>query len=246
MPFAENRGQRIHFTDEGSGPLVVLQHGFLSSADDWKRVGFVDRLTDAYRVVCIDSLAHGQSDKPTDPSLYALEQRAGDVIAVLDAVGEDRMHLLGYSMGGWIAGGVARHHPQRLASLTIAGWDCVNGPSKIAEMLGVVITGELLVQTARATAPDLIAWVTPDIEQAVITCGNALMAGPIPADAEIRALDVPILCWNGVADPYHQQMEPFAAANGYQYLATEGDHLGAMMLHAVTAANAYKDFLAKA
>ena len=182
MPFVEHRGQRIHFTDDGAGPLVVLQHGYLSSADDWRRVGFVDRLTDAFRVVCVDSLAHGESDKPTDPSVYALDQRAGDVVAVLDAVGEERMHLLGYSMGGWIAGGVARHHPERLASLTIAGWDCVDGPNNVAATLGVEITADLLIATARATAPDLIVWVTPDIEEAVRVCGDALMTGPLAAD----------------------------------------------------------------
>ena len=42
-----------------------------------------------------------------------------------------------------------------------------------------------------------------------------------------------MLQWNGVDDPYHLAMEPFAAANGYRYLATGGDHLGAMTVHAL-------------
>jgi pimeloyl-ACP methyl ester carboxylesterase len=59
MPFAFNRGQRIHYTVEGSGPLVVLQHGLLLNAESWKQAGIVDLLTDSYRVVCVDSLGHG-------------------------------------------------------------------------------------------------------------------------------------------------------------------------------------------
>jgi pimeloyl-ACP methyl ester carboxylesterase len=156
------------------------------------------------------------------------------------------MHLLGYSMGGWIAGGVARHHPDRLASLGIAGWDCVNGPTLIAQAMGVELSGELLLATAKASAPELVAWVTPDIEPALAACGNALFGGPLSADDAIRALDVPVVCWNGVLDPYHQQMEGYAAANGFRYVATEGDHLAAMMFHAPVAADAYRDFLASA
>ena len=137
MPFVTNRGQRIHYTVDGDGPLVVLQHGYLSSAADWKTCGYVDVLTEAgFRVACVDSLAHGESDKPTDPDLYALPHRADDIVAVLDDLGADRAHLVGYSMGGWIAGGVATHHPERLASVTIAGWDCVRGVDAASGGLG--------------------------------------------------------------------------------------------------------------
>ena len=45
MPFAVHRGHRIHYTIEGEGPLVVLQHGLLMDGDAWKQAGFVDALT---------------------------------------------------------------------------------------------------------------------------------------------------------------------------------------------------------
>src|SRR4051794_11394062 len=99
MPFAENRGCRIAFDVAGVGPTVVLQHGLGSRRVDWTQSGYVDALSDAYQVVTIDSLGHGDSDRPTDPSLYGREQRVGDVVAVLDDVGVDRVHLVGYSMG---------------------------------------------------------------------------------------------------------------------------------------------------
>ena len=91
MPFAINRGQHIHYTVEGSGPLVVLQHGLLMGASSWRDSGFVGTLADRFCVACIDSLGHGFSDKPSDPELYGEQQRAGDIVAVIDALG----HKLG-------------------------------------------------------------------------------------------------------------------------------------------------------
>ena len=56
MPFASNRGQRIHYTVDGSGPLVVLQHGLLMDAASWRESGFVGALADRFCVACIDLL----------------------------------------------------------------------------------------------------------------------------------------------------------------------------------------------
>ena len=55
MPFARNRGQRIHYTVDGSGSLVILQHGLLMDADSWTQSGIVDALADGFRVACVDS-----------------------------------------------------------------------------------------------------------------------------------------------------------------------------------------------
>ena len=76
MPFACHRGQKIHYTVEGQGPLVVLQHGLFMDAESWRANGFVAALADRFTVACIDSLGHGLSDKPADPALYAQDQRA--------------------------------------------------------------------------------------------------------------------------------------------------------------------------
>src|SRR3978361_1207636 len=95
-PFAMHRGRPIHSTIEGTGPLVILQHGILLSAESWKQSGIVDALTDDYRVACIDSLGHGLSDKPSDRTLYGQAQRSGDIVAVLDAIGDERAHLIGH------------------------------------------------------------------------------------------------------------------------------------------------------
>jgi pimeloyl-ACP methyl ester carboxylesterase len=244
MPFATNRGQRIHYTLDGVGPLVVLQHGYLSSTVDWKACGYVDVLSDAgFQVACVDSLAHGESDKPTDPALYALPQRAGDIVAVLDDLGADRAHLVGYSMGGWIAGGVAAHHPERLASVTIAGWDYVLGINSATAAMGdITVDAKMMLVGARTMAPEMVAWVTPEVEEAVLACGGAIANADHDASAAVDALTVPVLCWNGTEDPYHLTMSEWAPAHGHQYFSVPGDHLSAFYLHGRDAAARMVDF----
>lgn len=121
MPFASNQGTRIHYETAGEGPVLVLHHGTMGSGPDWQEFGYVDGLKDLRRVVLIDARGHGRSDKPHDPAAYDLRLRAADVVAVLDDLGVKRADFLGYSMGGWIGFGLARHFPERFNAFIIGG-----------------------------------------------------------------------------------------------------------------------------
>ena len=225
MPFVTNRGQRIHYTVDGSGPLVVLQHGLLMDAGSWRDSGFISALADRFRVACIDSLGHGLSDKPCDPELYDERHRAGDIIAVIDALGHARAHLLGYSMGGWMAVAVAKFHPQRLSALVIGGWDPVNGLP--AGPSGPVTFDPFMI-FARRTAPALTRWVTPEIKPGVRACFEAMsqLEGAYEA---IMTARFPVLFWQGEGDTGHDRMQTFAASNGFPFLSSAGDHVAAVL-----------------
>jgi pimeloyl-ACP methyl ester carboxylesterase len=171
MPFVNHRGQRIHYTVDGEGPLIVLQHGLLMSGESWKRGGIVDALTDQYRVACVDSLGHGGSDKPSEAARYNQTERTGDLVAVIDDLGCERAHLVGHSMGAWLAVGVARHHPQRLSSLVLGGWDIVNGLPPTSRG---PLTFDAFMTFAGRAAPELVEWVTPAYEPGVRACFEAL------------------------------------------------------------------------
>src|SRR5262249_18139552 len=106
-----NHGTRIYYQSEGTGPPLVLQHGFSQSIEDWYECGYVDALKHDYRLILVDARGHGSSDKPHDPAAYGLDKRAGDVVAVLDAIGISRAHFWGYSMGSWIGFGMAAFAP---------------------------------------------------------------------------------------------------------------------------------------
>ncbi len=121
MPFARNGGIRIHYETAGSGPALVLHHGTMGSGPDWVDLGYVEALRDRHTVILIDARGHGQSDKPHDGAAYDLALRAADVVAVLDDLHLQRADFLGYSMGGWIGFGLARHFPERFNSFILGG-----------------------------------------------------------------------------------------------------------------------------
>jgi pimeloyl-ACP methyl ester carboxylesterase len=245
MPDVSHRGCNIHYEAEGSGPLIVLQHGFFSNQSRWKEQGYVDGLKDSFTIATIDSLGHGQSDRPAQSERYGLKERAGDIVAVIDALDEDKAHVLGYSMGGWLAVGVAMHYPDRLTSLTIAGWDCVEGMGSVFRAMGIdPMSFETFLGAARAVAPDLVEWVTDDDLEGLAACYVELgdLAG---SEKAVLDLDVPVLLWDGREDPYHAPMEAFATEHGFEFLSTPGDHIGAMDASAVEVVIALRAFIAK-
>ena len=121
MPYATNQGVRIYYQVEGEGPPLVIQHGFSDSMETWYELGYVATLQHHYRLILVDARGHGHSDKPHDPEAYGMEQIAGDIVAVLDAVHVPHTHFLGYSMGGRIGFIMAKYAPERLDSMIIGG-----------------------------------------------------------------------------------------------------------------------------
>jgi pimeloyl-ACP methyl ester carboxylesterase len=118
---ARSRGYAISYEDEGEGSPVVLLPGFMQSAADYRHVGYVDRLAANRRVLAVDPLGHGRSDKPHESEPYRAPGVAADVITVLDAAGIERAALWGYSRGAWLACMTAIEFPQRLTALILGG-----------------------------------------------------------------------------------------------------------------------------
>ena len=121
MPFASNQGAKIYYEVEGQGSPIILAHGATGNISFWTGYGFVDRLKDKYSVILFDARGHGKSDKPHETERYDYRLMVGDVIAVMDSVGVTRTHYWGYSMGGFVGFGLAKHFPERLLTLIIGG-----------------------------------------------------------------------------------------------------------------------------
>ncbi|SDU00070.1 alpha/beta fold hydrolase [Halopseudomonas salegens] len=115
MPDIQLNGHRLHYTDQGQGPAVLLIHGLGSSSLDWEYQ--LPALTPNYRVLTLDMLGHGQSDKPR--SGYSIKAFADDTLAFIQHLGLEQPHIVGISMGGMIAFQVSVDHPDIPASLTI-------------------------------------------------------------------------------------------------------------------------------
>ena len=121
MPFVDNNGVNIHYHVEGDGPPLILQHGFTSSLRNWYFNGYVEPLKQSYRLILVDARGRGRSDKPHDSAAYDAKLRVSDVTSVLDDLGIETAHFMGYSMGGRIGFSIAAYAPERVLSLIIGG-----------------------------------------------------------------------------------------------------------------------------
>jgi pimeloyl-ACP methyl ester carboxylesterase len=119
VPSFLSDGVEIAFHDEGEGDPVLLIHGFASSATvNWIDTGWVRHLVRAgLRAVAIDNRGHGQSAKLYSPTDYGAE----DARRLLEHLGIERAHVIGYSMGARIAAFLAMSHPARVRSLVFGG-----------------------------------------------------------------------------------------------------------------------------
>ena len=105
------------YVEAGSGPVVLLLHGFTGSKADWAPL--IESLAPDYRIVAVDLPGHGESDAPADPSRYEMAMVARDLGALLAHLQVKRAHLLGYSMGGRLALYLALTQPTRWQSLAL-------------------------------------------------------------------------------------------------------------------------------
>jgi pimeloyl-ACP methyl ester carboxylesterase len=117
-------GTRLAYDDEGSGAPVVLLHGLGSSRAKWTAVA--DALVaEGLRVVRLDLRGAGESETPERP--YDVATLAADLAALADAVGLERFHLAGHSLGGMIAQRFAVDRPERVRSLVLLSTTSHNG-----------------------------------------------------------------------------------------------------------------------
>ena len=100
----------------GATPLVLI-HGFTGGRIDFTDV--IDDLATDRRVVAWDHRGHSDSTNTGDLASYTFDSLVGDAWQAVDALGLDRFHLLGHSMGGVVAQRLVLEHPERIASLIL-------------------------------------------------------------------------------------------------------------------------------
>jgi pimeloyl-ACP methyl ester carboxylesterase len=114
-------GVKVRYFIQGKGEPVVLIHGWLSSAEiNWVLPGTSALLAKNYQVIALDLRGHGRSDKPTKEEAYGSEL-IEDVVRLLNHLKIKQAHVVGYSMGGIIAGNFLVKHPDRVLSGTLGG-----------------------------------------------------------------------------------------------------------------------------
>ncbi|MCH8950292.1 MAG: alpha/beta fold hydrolase, partial [Chloroflexi bacterium] len=107
-------GIELNVRRQGSGPALLLLHGFTGSGATWQPFDWP-----GYETVAVDLPGHGESDKPASAERYRMERCVEDLVTLLDELGVERAAVLGYSMGGRVALHLALHAPERLWALVI-------------------------------------------------------------------------------------------------------------------------------
>ena len=115
----DSNGVEIKYIVVGKGTPVLLIHGFAASAlTNWAAI--IPRLARNHQVLAIDNRGHGGSGRPVGEEYYG-DEMINDSIRLLDHLGIEKAHVVGYSMGGYITAKMAAMYPGRMLSATIAG-----------------------------------------------------------------------------------------------------------------------------
>ena len=227
----------------GEAPPIVLHHGFAVDANlNFAGPGVVASLVEAGRhVVGIDARGHGASDKPHDPAFYGEVRMATDVTTLIDVLGADEVHLVGYSMGAIVALLTATREP-RVAKLVVGGIG-----AGVVEVGGVdtrAVPSAAIAAALRAEDPAAIehegargfralADMVGADRLALAAQADVVHQGPI----DFAAITAPTLVLAGDADPLAARPEVLAdAVPDGRLQRLQGDHLTAVADPAFTVA----------
>ena len=184
---------KLHCEITGSGPALLLTHGFTGSSADFAKN--VDALARTHTVITWDLRGHGRSEAPADPAAYSVPLSIGDMAALLDRAGAERAVLAGHSLGGFLS--LEFHLAQRAR---VAGLILIDtGPAIAAKRRAPTGTNAPSASHAtskpRATSAHS-AWRTPRAASSRSTtdaCSSPLPGIALPTLVVVGEHDTPFL-----------------------------------------------------
>jgi len=245
---------QIHYLTDGEGEPLLLLHGTPLSSNLYSRA--VPLLAERFRVIAMDTLGYGNSDKP--PQGYTIEDYARSIVHFLDALGIDKTSIVGNFTGAFLAIEVAATNPDRVSKMVLdglvlltpeerKGFDERFKPTVISE------DGSFLVQQwdrYRKAAPDL------SLEALNMLVVDSFRAGPRLHDGHHAAfrynleskmglIKIPTLLFTGDKDMFYDKFEVTKAVlpvcssrvlKGQQFLMAyeEPDQFARMVLDFLT------------
>jgi pimeloyl-ACP methyl ester carboxylesterase len=233
------QGRRLHYVEKGAGEPLILLHGFGGWAFSFRKV--VEPLSARYRVVAIDMLGFGLSDKPPDGD-YSLTGEARFVQAVMDSLGIQKAVILGHSYGGGVAVALALAASQRaravilVNSITLKYGRLTVADTFLRTLIGLPVIGRLALLVAAPrdadferivrqsyARPQLVDEATvagfeypyhlPHAKDALAAVARTAGAGVGSPSVYPARLKVPVLVMWGERDPW------ISVGRGYQLAA---------------------------
>ncbi len=118
MPIVDCAGAKLFYEETGTGDAIVWIHEFCADYRTWEQQ--VRRFSRDYRCVTYNARGYPPSFVPEDPAAYGYEHQRDDLIRLMDALGIEKAHLVGLSMGAYTGIQVALAHPDRVLSLVFS------------------------------------------------------------------------------------------------------------------------------
>ncbi|HEU5272115.1 MAG TPA: alpha/beta hydrolase [Xanthobacteraceae bacterium] len=146
-------GTRLHVEETGTGTPVVFIHEYAGDYRSWEPQ--LRHFCRQHRCVTYSQRGYPPSDVPSDPARYSQDIARDDAVVVMDALGIDRAHVVGHSMGAYTALHVGIHYPHRCLSVTAAGcgWGSAPDPAKRDAMKALAAdTGKMFADEGIASA----------------------------------------------------------------------------------------------
>ena len=213
----ESDGLKLAVEEFGSGPPLLYGHGLTGS-----RIQTAHQLAPlaaTHRVIVYDQRGHGDSTPVTDPPAYGVERMAGDVAAILDALGIERAVLGGNSMGAGTALRFAMENPERVEALILTAPAFADRTNPAADQLRQIgwdvarlgIEGYLARAIgeewpAAGMSADAVAfragiWRSHNAASIAVACETVADWVPVPDLMELSALRFPaqVIAWDGDA-----------------------------------------------
>jgi pimeloyl-ACP methyl ester carboxylesterase len=177
-------GVTLQVADHGpaDAPAILLIHGWSQHSLSWSKQ-IAGPLAERFRLIAPDLRGHGASDKPAEPSAYDNPAPwAGDVAAIIAALGLERPLLLGWSMGGWVCCDYLRlHGDDGIAGLVLVGSTARSGalanPSPAAKRSPEVRAEGMYSDDHAAALEATIAFVQACFAQPLSAHDLAFMVG---------------------------------------------------------------------
>ena len=235
----------IHYAEAGQGTPVILVHGLSANLGlNWVRPGIFHELSKKYRVVAFDLRGHGYSGKPHDSDGYGTEM-VEDIVRLMDHLNIPKAHVVGYSMGGFIALKMAAMHPDRMLSVVPCGSGWTSNPDrdlaflhsladsiKNGEGYGPLLerlqpVGKPVSALRRMVVAEIMSMKNDD--QAITAMLRSVDALRVD-ETELRNNKLPALSLIGARDPLKPLADQMCAvmANIREVVVPEGDHFSTL------------------
>jgi len=157
--FVVVQGYNIHYVETGEGQPILLIPGAFSTYRHWNRV--IPYLSKHYKLLCMDYLGAGDSDKPKSGFRYTIEEQADLIVKMMEALHIPKIDILGVSYGGAIALNLVARYPERVGKIVSIEGNGINGNrhqkfsyGPMGDLLRFPLVGEILIGVIRSGLAD--------------------------------------------------------------------------------------------